>query len=77
MRALELVAQFRCDLRELSRGRDFSDDWGQHVQVPANLAGIEIRPGQVGDQVGGAQVIFHIAFSADRCDRGSTDKMEA
>jgi hypothetical protein len=76
MRAFEFLSQFRHDLRELTRGRDSFDGWSQHAEVLANSAGIEIRPGQIRNHVGGSEVMFHIALSADRCDRGWTDMFE-
>jgi len=63
MRALKLVSQLRCSLSEFSPSRDVLEDWSQYLQVLANLGGIEIRPGQIGDQVGGSLGILHVVTS--------------
>ena len=76
MHGFEFFSQLRHDLCELIRGREFLDGWSQHAEVLANSAGIEIRPSQIGNHVGGSWVLLHFALSADRCDRGSTDMFE-
>ena len=68
MRAFELLAQFRRACCQLVRARSFFAGRRQRLQLLPNLAGIQIRPGQVGDQVGGWLDFFDIASLGSRCD---------
>jgi hypothetical protein len=61
MCALELLPQFRRACYELGRTRSFLARRRQRLQLQPNLADVQIRPGQIGDQVGGWLVFFDIA----------------
>jgi hypothetical protein len=61
MRALELLSQFRRACCQLGRARSFFAGRRQRLQLLTNLAGIQVRPGQVGDQVGWWLKFFDIA----------------
>jgi hypothetical protein len=68
MRAFELLPQFRRAGCQLGRTRSFLARRRQRLQLLPNLADVQIRPGQVGDQVGGWLVFFDIASPGRRCD---------
>ena len=73
MGTFELLAQFRGAADQFVRVRYSSHRRGQLFQIFANLARVEVGPGQIGYQVRRFVVIWHAVLSADRCDRGLTD----
>ena len=61
MRALELLPQFRRAGCQLGRARSFFARRRQRLKLLPNFAGIQIRPSQIGDQVGVWLHFFDIA----------------
>lgn len=64
MRAFELFSQFRRAGCQLGRARSFFARRRKRLQLLPNLAGIQIRPGQIGDQFGGWLMFFDILARA-------------